>query len=154
MTNESHPTAALEAAARRRRELRDALVAFEEALSSPLRDRETWRRAVSVELEHLAQSFDDHVRETERAGGLYEEMEEEAPHLGGKARRLRDEHPRVAAAIDEARRVLGAAPLAAETDAEALREELQQLMGRIVRHRRGGADLVWEAYAIDIGTAG
>ena len=43
MTNEAHVTPALEAAARRRRELREALVAFEDALASPIRDRETWR---------------------------------------------------------------------------------------------------------------
>jgi hypothetical protein len=35
-----------------------------------------------------------------------------------------------------------------------VRDDLQRLMGRIVRHRQGGADLVWEAYAIDIGGAG
>ena len=27
-------------------------------------------------------------------------------------------------------------------------------MGRIVRHRQHGADLVWDAYAIDIGDIG
>ena len=31
---------------------------------------------------------------------------------------------------------------------------LQRLMGQIVRHRQHGADLVWEAYAIDIGDIG
>jgi hypothetical protein len=31
------------------------------------------------------------------------------------------------------------------------RDELQRLLGRIVRHRQLGADLVWEAYNLDIG---
>ncbi len=84
MTHEPQPTPALEAAARRRRELRDALVAFEDAISSPVRDRETWRGEVTGDLEALRQAFDDHVAETEHAGGLYDEMEQIAPHLAAR----------------------------------------------------------------------
>ena len=47
-----------------------------------------------------------------------------------------------------------AAPFVAGTDLDALRDDVQRLMGRIVRHRQHGSDLVWEAYAIDIGGAG
>ena len=38
-----------------------------------------------------------------------------------------------------------------ETELSDLRDELQRLLGRIVRHRQLGADLVWEAYNLDIG---
>ena len=31
------------------------------------------------------------------------------------------------------------------------RDDLQRLLGGIVRHRQHGADLVWEAYNVDIG---
>jgi hypothetical protein len=31
------------------------------------------------------------------------------------------------------------------------RDDLQRLLGRIVHHRQLGADLVWEAYNLDIG---
>jgi hypothetical protein len=34
------------------------------------------------------------------------------------------------------------------------RDEIQRLLGLIMRHRQRGADLVWEAYGVDIGTAG
>ncbi|HSW42377.1 MAG TPA: hypothetical protein VLM76_07715 [Patescibacteria group bacterium] len=150
---EPQPTPALQAAARRRRELREALVAFEEALSSPIRDRFTWRADVADALEALGHAFEDHVTETEAAGGLYEEMRDTAPHLGAKARRLREEHPVITAALTEASSLL-AVPPADEAAADAARDGLQRLMGRIVRHRQHGADLVWEAYAIDIGDAG
>jgi hypothetical protein len=153
MTNEPQPTPALEAAARRRRELRDALVVFEDALASPIRDRETWRAEVADALEALVNAFEDHVGETESSGGLYEEMVETAPHLAAKASRLRDEHPQIAAALVDAGRRLGGT-LVDEADVDAVRDDLQRLMGRIVRHRQHGADLVWEAYAVDIGAAG
>jgi hypothetical protein len=31
------------------------------------------------------------------------------------------------------------------------RDDLQRLLGRVVRHRQLGADLVWDAYNLDIG---
>lgn len=153
MTSEPQPTPALEAAARRRRELREALVAFEDALSSPVRDREAWRAEVADALDVLGNAFEDHVAETETGGGLYDEMEDIAPHLAAKASRLREEHPQIAAALVAAGATL-AGPIADEAQVDAVRDDLQRLMGRIVRHRQHGADLVWEAYAIDIGAAG
>ncbi len=153
MTDERPPSRAVEAAARRRRELREALIGFEGALSSPIRDREAWRLEVEGALETLSNAFATHVTETEAADGLYSEMEETAPHLGAKAGRLREEHPQITTALGEgAERLVD--PLPDEAAIESVREDLQRLMGRIVRHRQHGADLVWEAYAIDIGNAG
>ena len=153
MTSEPHPTPALEVAARRRRELREALVAFEGALASPMRDRVTWHAEAKDALESLGHAFEDHVAATEAGGGLYDEMREKSPHLRTKANRLREEHPAITAALIDATTRL-AAPPADEADAEGIRDELQRLMGRIVKHRQHGADLVWDAYAIDIGDLG
>jgi hypothetical protein len=153
MTDERHRTTALEGAARRRRALREALAAFEDAISSPIRDREAWRVETTDALQVLSRAFGDHVVETEAAGGLYEEMQDTAPHLGAKANRLRDEHPLITASLAEAGARLGEA-LADEEAVDALRDDLLRLMGRIVRHRQHGADLVWEAYAVDIGESG
>ena len=153
MNQEHQATQALEAAARRRRELRDALVELENAVSSPARDSERWREGVAARLAVLREAFADHVAETEGAGGLYDEMEDIAPHVQGRARRLREEHPPLTSAIiDTVARF--AEPLPEGTDFDAIRDDLQRLMGRFIRHRQHGADLVWEAYALDIGGAG
>ncbi len=153
MTHEPQPTPALEEAAIRRRELRDALISFEAALASPIRDRETWRAEAADALEALGNAFEDHVTATEAPGGLYDEMAERSPHLRTKADGLRREHPEITAALVEASGRLASAP-GNDADADAVRDALQRLMGRIVRHRQRGADLVWEAYAIDIGDIG
>jgi len=153
MTSDPHPTPALEAAALRRRELREALIAFEGALASPMRDRVTWHAEATDALEALGHAFEDHVAATEAPGGLYNEMREKSPHLRAKANRLREEHPAIIAALEEASSRL-AVPPADEADAEGIRDELQRLMGRLVKHRQHGADLVWDAYAIDIGDLG
>ena len=153
MNQEHQATQALEAAAQRRRELRDALVALEHAISSPSQDTETWREGVAAQLAALGDAFAEHVAETEGAGGLYDEMEEIAPHVHGKARRLREEHPPLTQAIvDAAARFVG--PFTEGTDLDAVRDDMQRLMGRVVRHRSHGADLVWAAYELDIGGAG
>lgn len=146
-------TQALEAAARRRRELRDALVAFEDAVASPIADSDRWREGVAARLAGLREAFAEHVAETEATGGLYDEMEEIAPHVHGKARRLREEHPPLTGAIADAAARF-AAPFPVATDLDALRDDLQRLMGRLIRHRQHGADLVWAAYQLDIGGAG
>ena len=153
MTQQPLPTPALEAAARVRRELREALIAFEGALASPVGDREPWRADVADALDALQRAFEDHVIETEGPAGLYAEMEEVAPHVHAKARRLREEHPPITAALVDAESHL-AGTLVGEAEVEAVRDELQRVMGRIVRHRQHGADLVWEAYSVDIGGAG
>jgi len=149
---EQHLTPALEAAAQRRREVHDALVALEAATSSPSREIEAWRGRVAEALDDLDHAFEVHVVETERPGGLYDEMEDLAPHLAGKARRLREDHPAIRALI-AAERARFAVPIEAAS-VDAIRDDLQRLMGRIVRDRQHSADLVWEAYAIDIGSAG
>ncbi len=33
------------------------------------------------------------------------------------------------------------------------RDDLQRFIGTVIRHRQRGADLVWEAYNVDIGGA-
>lgn len=150
--HEQHLTPALEAAARRRREVREALMAVEDAISSPAAEPDHWRARVQGSLAELAEAFEHHVFETEHPGGLYDEMERVASHLSGKARRLRDEHPLIRASIAAERaRLEVALPVEA---IDPVRDDLQRLLGRIVRHRQHGADLIWEAYAIDIGGAG
>lgn len=153
MNQEHQATQALEAAARRRRELRDALVALEDANSSPVIDAERWRVGVAARLAALRDAFADHVAETEGSGGLYDEMEEIAPHVQGKARRLREEHPPLTVAVRDAEDRF-AGPFPEGTDIDGLRHDVQRLIGRMVRHRQHGSDLVWEAYSMDIGGAG
>jgi hypothetical protein len=97
-------------------------------------------------------AFEQHVFVTERPGGLYEEIKDRAPRLVGTVDRLHQEHPAITASIA----TLLARLEAGEVDTEAwpldkTRDDLQRLIGSVVRHRQRGADLVWEAYNVDIG---
>jgi hypothetical protein len=38
-----------------------------------------------------------------------------------------------------------------EVPVEETRDEIQRVLGRLVKHRQHGADLLWEAYSLDTG---
>jgi hypothetical protein len=153
LARDQEPTRAFEEARQRRGELRDALVRLEEEISSPARGRvPDWAADVAKSLTGLRDAFDIHIDITERPGGLYEEILESSPRMDGPVRRLRDEHPVIRQAIGgELERLSG--PIDPDWPLDDVRDDLQRLMGQVVRHRQRGADLVWEAYNLDIGGA-
>jgi hypothetical protein len=155
-SDEMELTATLEAAAKRRMDLHDALVGVEKAISGAAPGRvRAWADRVGDSLEHLQEAFDAHIRGTEEQGGLYDEILDRAPHLAGKVKRLRDEHPHMQ--LDIAARGQEAGELPVDSDEESIdawRDDVSRLLGRIVHHRQHGADLVWEAYNVDLGGMG
>ena len=90
---------------------------------------------------------------TEEPGGLYADAVSLAPRLASLARLQMDEHLDF---IEVVERLLGERE-AGLRDPEAVarhREAATELVGRIVRHRQRGADLIYEAYEVDIGGSG
>jgi len=157
MESEEHPgadlTPALEAAKRRRATLHDQLVHLEQAISSPASGRSSeWGAQVGKELVGLRDAFEQHVLVTEKPEGLYDEITSRAPRLAGNVRRLQEEHPvierQVGATLD---RFEAGEPGSEAWPVNTCRDDLQRLLDLIVRHRQHGADLVWEAYNVDIG---
>jgi len=149
----SELTPALGEARKRRRTLHDAIVRLEMAISSPAAGRiPDWSSQVTKDMVGVRDAFEQHVIVTEKPGGLYEEIMERAPRLVGTVGRLREEHPSIDGSVGTMLARLEAGE--AGTDAWPLdeaRDDLQRLIGAVVRHRQRGADLVWEAYNVDIG---
>lgn len=150
--DESDMTPTLAETARRRADLHHALVELEGAISRPAVGREAdWSKEVVRQLQELAHTLEEHVEVTERAGGLYDEIAHKATRLASKIDRLRGEHPEMGEATAELLRRLETTPIGEAWPLAEARDDLQRLLGRIVRHRQLGADLVWEAYNLDIG---
>lgn len=134
-----------------RAELRDSVAAVDDALASPISGPE-WRDRVRTALTELAHDFRTHIDLTEGEGGLYADVRASSPRLSGRVRRLTDEHVRYSGHISSLlARLDGAGPV---DDLQDFREEVTALMGQMVRHRQTGADLVFEAYEVDIGGSG
>jgi hypothetical protein len=145
-------TPTLREARGRRADLHRALVDVEEAISGPAGRRlESWVADVTKQIAALLTTVDEHVEVTERVGGLYDEITMRAPHLSNQIRRLHDEHPTMRSETLDLLERLENDPIGDAWPVDAARDDVQRLLGRIVRHRQHGADLVWEAYNLDIG---
>lgn len=133
-----------------RAELGESVAALDAALAHPVGLGPMWRRRVRAALTELAHDLRDHVALTEAEGALYSDIRATAPRLThGVELQLRD-HAEVLA---ECERLLderdegmhGAEQVAAH------REAATRLLDRLARHRQRGSDLIYEAYAVDIG---
>jgi hypothetical protein len=146
-------TPALQEAAKRRRTLHEALVGLEFAISSPAAGRiPDWTGLVTKEITAVRDAWEQHVDGTEKPGGLYEEIVTTSPRFSGTIDRLRDEHPEITEAVEQMLARLELVEIGGlPWPLEDARDDLQRFIGRIIRHRQKGADLVWEAYNVDIG---
>jgi hypothetical protein len=153
MADEQSLTPALQQARQRRKTLHDALVHLEEALSSPATGRiEDWTAHVDKEMREVEGAFEQHITVTEQQDGLYDEILDRAPRLAGNVRRLRDEHPEIRDGIRHTLNRLEHERIGSDDwPVDRARDDLQRFIGTVIRHRQKGADLVWEAYNVDIG---
>ncbi|HEY7400838.1 MAG TPA: hypothetical protein VH989_08070 [Actinomycetota bacterium] len=143
---------ALEAARRRRATLHEQLIEMEQAISSPAAGRTgDWAARVAKAMIELRDAWEQHILVTEKPDGLYEEITHRAPRLIGKIKRLQEEHGAIEGQISTTLGRLESGEVDAGWPLDACRDDLQRLLGGVVRHRQLGADLVWEAYNVDIG---
>ncbi len=135
---------ALEAARERRIELKQAMSTLELAAAGAAGDP-TWLDALRSALADMREAFDAHVEEVEAPDGLLAELTDDCPRLSSRIERLRAEHPTLGDRIDACRARLE------EPDPPEIRGEVLDLLVALARHRHAGADLVYEAYNVDIG---
>jgi hypothetical protein len=146
-------TSALKAAKGQRLSLRRAIAEIEEALAAraDAHDPGPWLDRLGGALEHMRDVFAVHVEVTEAPGGLYQEILENTPRLANRVARFRREHADLTEAIRrgvaEAREMSGRR----HGEIETLRDHSVRLLGDLVRHRKRGLDLTYEAYHVDIG---
>lgn len=135
-----------------RAELRDSVAAVDTAIAEPIARSAMWRERVRAALAELAHDFQEHILLTEGDGGLYANIRASSPRLATPADRLQAEHGELEPRIEELLALLDKEePI---VDLLGFREDVTTLIGRLVRHRQKGSDLVYEAYDVDIGGSG
>jgi hypothetical protein len=128
----------------RREAVHSSMIALERAIAAPEADDAAgWVKRVHAELDAFRGTWAHHVEATEREGGLLDRVVHDVPRLAHEHELLHREHRDIATAIEE---------IAAKGDVEAVREGVIALLGRIVRHRSRGANFVYEAYSLDVGS--
>jgi hypothetical protein len=142
---------AIESVRVRRAGLKSAMSGLEIAIAAPAPGRlDEWTVGVREALETVQEVWTRHVVETEAPGGFLDELVETAPRLSKPVLRLREEHDEILSILLDIEERL----VPDERDPEwvdRLRSVLTSLLVALARHRQRGADLVYEAYAVDIG---
>ena len=142
----------LDAARVRRESLYQALVGLEDALSTPIGDGPRWRLRVAMAVDHAANRVEEHVQSAEAGDGLLHQVELDSPRLGCRIRRLRTDHVRLENEINRLK-----VALADISDNDVvdkgipIRNQALEFLGLLAAHRQRGADLIYEAYQVDIG---
>lgn len=134
----------------RRAQMGESLAAVQQALEQPAPGRvAAWAERVQAALVELSGDLRVHMQTTEAAEGLFSDVVARAPRLSGRVTRLTQEHrvlaPAVESLVERAGRVRG------PEEVEDLRLECGELVRQLSRHRQAGADLIYEAYVVDIG---
>ena len=141
----------LDAVRVRRDSFYEALLELEQALGAPAGDDvAAWAHAVRAPVGNLRAVLDAHVAGTEGNEGFFAEVCDHAPHLIPAVERLRSEHDPLLTATAALLTRLDA--LGSEAEVEQVRDDGIELIGRLLTHRHRGAELVYDAYSIDIST--
>jgi hypothetical protein len=140
----------LEQVRRQRAELRESLDALEQALASPAVGRPLiWGERVRTVLAEVADDFREHIIVTEGPGGLHQAILSGDLRLANAVKALTDQHALIADALHVL--LVATEPPVAADDVRGIRDKATDLLGALLRHRQRGADLIFEAFATDIG---
>jgi hypothetical protein len=151
--NPGTSTEALARARVRRADLHQVIVDLEEASAAPAAGRVVeWCHRMHDALVEVTAAFERHIAVVEGPEGLFDEVTDAAPHLSNAVDRLRKEHREIRTSIVEALDAVRPMAGAPEHSPDALREAVIAVIDELMRHRQLGADVVYQAYAVDIGT--
>jgi len=140
----------LEELRRHRAELRESMSALEDALAAPATtDQARWAERVHAALVELTGDLREHIHNTEGPDGLYRDLLKTSPRLSDAVASLTHEHVLVCRQVDDLLARVTAPDVTGRVD--RIRDSGTTLLGRLVRHRQRGSDLVFEAYEFDIG---
>jgi Ala-tRNA(Pro) deacylase len=129
-----------------RARLKGRLVSVGRAVDARMAPRARWTRRVRRELAGLSRALDEHIAETRRPEGVFDEIVAAAPRLARRVEALIEDQTILRTECLRLQRLAaeGAGPL-------SLRGRVDRLLARFEAHRRAGATLVFDAFGIDLG---
>lgn len=134
----------------RRMSLRAAAGRVERSLASPTAARVgSWSAELASDLDALGLALDTHITVNEAPGGLFDDIVDHDPRLVARVNRAKADHEELREAYTRARSTV---PCEAGGVQEA-RDQTVELLMALVRHRHLGAELVYEAFNVDLEAA-
>jgi hypothetical protein len=140
--------AAFQRSRQHRRGVRRASIDLEEVLARPVgHEPRNWYGDVAVQVRALAEAFRHHVEQSEGSEGLLPQIVEAEPRLVPAVEVVKREHKALLAAMSRLEAATGLSPGA---DEQAVRKDSLRLLHDMAVHRQRGADLIYEAYYVDV----
>lgn len=131
----------------RRQRLYDAMRRLETSVARASGQGD-WAKTVKDALVNLSSALKAHVEEIEAPNGLFAEVIDMAPHLSSDVEQLRREHQDLVSSCRATFDLVSRTATAAE-----VRRKVLGLLGKLAIHRQRGAELLFDAYNVDL-TAG
>ena len=151
MANQQGSTPSLDTVRLHRAGVRAAADEVERAVAVAAHGRAPhWAASVTEALARLRDAFEHHIAVTEADTGLFAEVVGAAPRLSHRTEELRRDHQAIRQAIAGA---LASLKGLDDEGVAGVREEVVGILGRIVRHRSKGAELVYDTWSVDIEAA-
>jgi hypothetical protein len=144
-----HNHEVLDAVKLRRDDFYEAILGLERALAVPAgASPELWAGMVAAQVGRVRGVLDAHVRGTEGEEGLFEQLREDAPHLLPMVQRLGAAHDSLIAQAE----ALGVSleRVGSADDVDRVRDASLDLMRALLEHRHRGAELLYDAYQVDL----
>jgi hypothetical protein len=119
---------------------------LESATARPSRQAD-WLEVVTEASQDLRTALGDHMEQTEGGGGFLEDLVSQAPRLATDAKLLESDHRALLNDCARLTSVIRSSP----DDARTIRKAVLVLLGRLVEHRQRGAELLYDAYNVELG---
>jgi len=147
--DQSPELGAFERSREKRRGVRQASADLEEALARPAsQDAQDWSTSTADCLALLATAFELHAQQSESPDGLLAEIVEVSPRCAPAVGQIKRDHRDILADLRDLEvRTRRSADV---SQIKGVREQALGLLQAIARHRQRGADLIYEAYSVDI----
>jgi hypothetical protein len=133
---------------KQRSQLGQAMQRVELAAAAPAA-KGSWIPELAQNLRQLEIAFDQHIRDVQSPSGLLDQIVDQAPRLQRSVEASKADHAAVAEAVKQAVALAGADDAADRID--EVREVTMAALVALARHRQKGADLIYDAYDVDIG---
>jgi hypothetical protein len=148
MTPDPGDDAALQRSRLHRRGVRRASIDLDEALARPVtKEAGPWLDDAAVHIRTLAGAFRHHVEQSEGPDGLLPQIVRAEPRLVPAVEAVKREHRGLLDRLARLEAVAGRSPAA---DEQAIRADSLRLLHDLAAHRQRGADLIYEAYFVDV----
>jgi hypothetical protein len=147
--DQSPEVGAFERSRQKRRGVRQASADLEEALARPAsQDAPGWSAGAADCLALLATAFELHAQQSEGPDGLLAEILEASPRCAPAVEQIKRDHRDLLAELRNLE--LAARGSDDVSQIQGVREHALGVLQAIARHRQRGADLIYEAYSVDI----